>query len=180
MIYSKNPKILQLELSSMCNALCLGCQRVDPNTFNSVLPSIPKKEIIAVDTIRKLINSPKMSTIEEIEFCGTIDEPLMHPNFMEIIDVMYEANPKLEIKIHTNASLRTIEFWKELAHKLSKFNKHKVLFGIDGLVDTHEIYRQQTNFDLIIIDLGSISNLAIKSKDSAPIICVFTKSPTRI
>ena len=150
MIYSKNPKILQLELSSMCNALCLGCQRVDPNTFNSVLPSIPKKEIIAVDIIRKLINSPRMSGIEEVEFCGTIDEPLMHPNFMEIIDVIYEANPLIEIKIHTNASLRTPQFWKDLAHKLSKFKGHKVLFGIDGLVDTHVIYRQQTDFDLII------------------------------
>ena len=150
MIYSKKPLILQLELSSMCNALCLGCQRVDPNTFNSVHPDIPKKEMISVDTIHKLMNSPAMASIEEIQFCGTIDEPLMHPNFMEILDVMYEANPELDIEIHTNASLRTTEFWRDLAHKLSKFKKHKVLFGIDGLVDTHEIYRQQTNFDLII------------------------------
>jgi MoaA/NifB/PqqE/SkfB family radical SAM enzyme len=134
----------------MCNALCLGCQRVDPNTFNSVHPDIPKKEMISVDTIHKLMNSSAMASIEEIQFCGTIDEPLMHPNFMEILDVMYEANPELDIEIHTNASLRTTEFWRDLAHKLSKFKKHKVLFGIDGLVDTHEIYRQQTNFDLII------------------------------
>ena len=150
MIYSKNPVILQLELSSMCNALCLGCQRVDPSTYNTVHPSIPKKEMITVDTIYQLISSPQMSTVEEIQFCGTIDEPLMHPQFMDIIDVMYKTNPRLEIEIHTNGSLRTIKFWGELATKLAKFKKHKVLFGIDGLTDTHAIYRQQTDFELII------------------------------
>ena len=150
MIYAKNPVILQLELSSMCNALCLGCQRVDPNTYNTVHPSIPKKEMISVDTIYKLISSPRMSTVEEIQFCGTIDEPLMHPQFMDIIDTMYKTNPELEIEIHTNGSLRSTNYWKDLAVKLSKFRKHKVLFGIDGLTDTHSIYRQQTDFETII------------------------------
>mgnify|MGYP006083778115 CR=1 FL=1 len=150
MIYSSTPKILQLELSSMCNALCLGCQRVDDTTFNTVHPSIPKKEIIEVDTIRKLVTSPAMHTVEKIEFCGTIDEPLMHPHFMEILDVMYETNPSYEIVIHTNASLRTIQFWKDLAKNLLRFRTHKVQFGIDGLIDTHSIYRQQTDFYMII------------------------------
>jgi len=150
MIYSKNPKILQLELSSMCNALCLGCQRVDDTTYNTVHPSIPKKQMISVETLEKLVTSSAMSTVDKIEFCGTIDEPLMHPEFMDIIDVMYIANPKLEIVIHTNASLRTVKFWNDLATKLAKFNKHKVLFGIDGLTDTHSIYRQQTDFETII------------------------------
>ena len=134
----------------MCNALCLGCQRVDPSTYNTVHPAIPKKDIIAVDTIYKLMNSPAMSTVEEIQFCGTIDEPLMHPYFTEILDIMYETNPRLEVEIHTNGSLRSIDYWKELAVNLSRFKKHKVLFGIDGLVDTHSIYRQQTDFETII------------------------------
>ena len=99
MIYSKNPKILQLELSSMCNALCLGCQRVDDTTYNTVHPSIPKKEMISVETLEKLVTSSAMSTVDKIEFCGTIDEPLMHPEFMDIIDVLYNTNPKLEIVI---------------------------------------------------------------------------------
>lgn len=150
MIYSKSPKILQLELSSMCNALCLGCQRVDDTTYNTVHPSIPKKEMIAVETLEKLVTSSAMSTVDKIEFCGTIDEPLMHPEFMDIIDVLYNTNPQYEIVIHTNASLRTVKFWNDLAIKLSKFKKHRVLFGIDGLTDTHSIYRQQTDFETII------------------------------
>ena len=150
MIYSQNPKMLQLELSSMCNAMCLGCQRVDDTTYNTVHPSIPKKEMIAVETLEKLVNSDAMNTVNKIEFCGTIDEPLMHPHFMDIIDLLYNTNPSYEIIIHTNASLRTIKFWEELAIKLAKFRKHKVLFGIDGLTDTHAIYRQQTDFELII------------------------------
>jgi len=155
MIYSNTPRILQLELSSMCNALCLGCQRVDPTTFNTVHPSIPKKQIIEIDILRKLITSNAMSSVDSIEFCGTIDEPLMHPQFLDILDLMYAHNPLYKIVIHTNASLRTLKFWKTLAISLQRFDSHKVLFGIDGLTDTHSIYRQQTNFELIIRNASS-------------------------
>ena len=150
MKYLKRVTTVQLEISSMCNALCLGCQRVDTSTFNGVNASIPAKETISLDTIKSLFTSNAMQHVDKIEFCGTIDEPLMHPQFLEIIDMLYDINSDYEIVIHTNGSLRPELFWETLAHQLSAFKKHMVFFSIDGLRDTNHIYRQNTDFDKII------------------------------
>lgn len=151
MKYVENPITVQFEISSMCNALCLGCQRTDSDNYNKSWSHIPAKQTVSRETIKKLLVSPAFSTVERIEFCGTIDEPLMHPEFLEILDDLYTINANYRIRIHTNASLRPIAFWKELANKLNRFNKpYIVFFSIDGLEDTHSIYRQFTDYNTII------------------------------
>ena len=150
MHFLEKPKKLQAELSSMCNALCLGCQRTNTMNYNEVKSCIPKKQIVEVKTFEKLIKSDTMSSLEILEFCGTIDEPLIHPQFFEILDVAYAVNPNYNITIHTNASLRSEEDWKKLAISLKRFKYHDVHFSIDGLEDTHSIYRQWTDYNKII------------------------------
>ena len=51
------PKLLQIELSSFCNALCLGCHRTNTKNYNSVRSSIPKNKIVSVETFTKLLYS---------------------------------------------------------------------------------------------------------------------------
>jgi len=147
--YLPKPKRVQLEISSMCNALCLGCVRTNKH-FNSSKSSVPKKQIVSLETIEKLLTDPAMDEVHYVQFCGTIDEPLMHPQFLEIIDLLYKINPKYRISIHTNASVRTPEFFESLALKLQKFSSYKMNFGIDGIGETHSLYRQFTNYDKII------------------------------
>jgi len=149
--YVELPKKIQFELSSMCNALCLGCVRVDIDNFNRSKPSIPKKQMVSVETIVKLLSSPAMSTVEMLEFCGTIDEPLMHPEFFDILEQAFAINPDYKIVIHTNASVRSTDEWSRLATILKKFKSpHKVSFSIDGIGKTHEFYRQQTDYEKIL------------------------------
>ena len=149
--YVSNPKKLQLEISSMCNALCLGCVRTDTFNFNQSKPFISKKNIVEVSTIVKLLSSSLMSTVETLEFCGTIDEPLMHPDFFEILESAFDINPNYKIIIHTNASIRSTKDWARLATLLNKFTTpHRVNFSIDGIGQTHEFYRQFTNYEKIL------------------------------
>ena len=148
--YIKYPDILQFELTSMCNALCLGCSRTDTTNFNFSKPNIPKKSIMSLDAFSNIFNSKAAEKVRKVEFCGTIDEPLMHPEFFEIIDILFKTRPDIEISIHTNGSLRSESDWIELAHSLNRFKKYMVWFGIDGLDDTHVLYRQFTDFDKII------------------------------
>ena len=49
------------------------------------------------------------------------------------------------MNIHTNGSARDNEFWEKLA-RLGV----EVTFAIDGLADTHSLYRIGTNFDMIM------------------------------
>lgn len=143
-------EVLQIELSSMCNALCLGCHRTEVYNFNESKKTIPKKQIVEVDTFKKLLESDTMSTLTELEFCGTIDDPLMHPQFLDFLNVASNHNPKLITSVHTNGSLRSPEYFKKVGNALKKFKYHSLHFSIDGLEDTNHIYRQNTDYNKII------------------------------
>jgi MoaA/NifB/PqqE/SkfB family radical SAM enzyme len=49
------------------------------------------------------------------------------------------------LRIHTNGGARTTLWWEELVTVLPK--NHVVIFGIDGLEDTHHIYRVGTTYE---------------------------------
>lgn len=149
------PKKIQAEISSMCNALCLGCHRTNTVNYNEVKSCIPDKKIVSTNTIISLLKSKVMETVEEIDFCGTIDEPLMHPDFFSILEQINKFNATLSIQIHTNGSLRSRSDWASLSGILQQFKSHCVHFSIDGLSGTHEFYRQKTDFEKIIANATS-------------------------
>lgn len=149
MNYLDTPTKLQFELSSMCNALCLGCVRTDSNTYNEKKFVIPEKQYIEFDTFKKILLAPEFKSVNELEFCGTIDDPLMHPEFLEFLDFASTVG-KYNVLIHTNSSLRNAKYWTKLAKILLKHDRHVVKFSIDGMEDTNHIYRQNTTWSKIM------------------------------
>lgn len=149
MNYLVNPIRLQFELSSMCNALCLGCVRTNAANFVSAKEIIPNKQYITFDVFKKILTAPSFQSAGELEFCGVIDDPLMHPEFIEFLDYAALVN-SYKVLIHTNASLRNKTYWTDLALVLKKHNRHVVRFSIDGLEDTNHIYRQNTQWHKIM------------------------------
>jgi sulfatase maturation enzyme AslB (radical SAM superfamily) len=88
----------------------------------------------------------------------------MHPEFFKMLEFAQKWNKKFSINIHTNGSLRSKEDWEELAQILKGFQyEHRIRFSIDGLADTHNIYRQNTDYNKILenakafIDAGGIA-----------------------
>jgi MoaA/NifB/PqqE/SkfB family radical SAM enzyme len=148
--YLLEPKKIQFELSNLCNALCLGCVRTDTTNYNESKSIIKDKKLVSLETFEKLTSDPLMSSVELLEFCGTIDEPLMHPEFFEILEIAKKINTNFKIVIHTNASLRPKKDWTRLAKLLKTFKSHRILFSIDGIDEQHEFYRQKTNYKKII------------------------------
>ena len=149
MHYLEQPIKIQFELSTVCNALCLGCVRTD-YSFNDSKFTIPSKVYVDINTIFKLLKSNSMSTVTTLEFCGTIDEPLVHPQFLEIIKGAYDINPNYDIHIHTNGGMRNPEYFTKLANILTKFFKYDMLFSLDGLKDTNHLYRQDVEWNKIM------------------------------
>jgi MoaA/NifB/PqqE/SkfB family radical SAM enzyme len=131
----------------MCNALCLGCARTDIANFNKKRPMIPNKAMLSVDIIVKAIS--EFRSITDLDFCGTVDDPFMHPDFDKILQAALDNNVK-RIFIHTNGSIRNIAYWKKCADILKQFEYHELKFSVDGLSDTNHLYRQHTNFDKIM------------------------------
>ena len=60
--------------------------------------------------------------------------------------------------------MRTTEFWHNLAEVSRKFYSHVVMFAVDGLADTHSIYRVRTKFDKIIENIKAFTNNAGRAR----------------
>jgi MoaA/NifB/PqqE/SkfB family radical SAM enzyme len=83
-----------------------------------------------------------------ISFCGNFGDPIVNNSLIDIVTYVSETNPDITVNIHTNGSARSEQWWKDLAYSLPI--KHIVEFGIDGLQDTHSLYRIGTDYNKII------------------------------
>jgi MoaA/NifB/PqqE/SkfB family radical SAM enzyme len=77
--------------------------------------------------------------------CGNLGDPIIAQDCLGIFQYLRETNPNIYLSMHTNGSARNENWWKELAN-----TNVKVTFGIDGLSDTHELYRIGTEYNKII------------------------------
>ena len=140
MIEYSDIRHVELELSSHCNARCPLCPR---NLFGYTYNTGYTARNITLREVKSILPKNFLTQLDGITFEGNFGDPMMNPELLEIIK--YLNRP---IKIFTNASLQTKLFWQTLA----KLNV-EVYFALDGLSDTHSIYRQNTNFEKIITNL---------------------------
>ncbi len=141
-MYNKIKK-LHIEPSTKCNARCPGCPR-NWHGSSYVVPGIVETDI-SVDHIKKLLNDPVLDELHTILLNGDYGDLIMHNDPLSVVRTIRELRPNVKIKIHTNGAARSKEFWQELA----KLNT-QVEFGIDGLEDTHHLYRRNTIFSTVI------------------------------
>jgi MoaA/NifB/PqqE/SkfB family radical SAM enzyme len=144
--YTPMPKTLQLEISSNCNINCLGCIRTDRLTYSMKgNPAIPKNQFLSLEKFKEIIYSPACKELDVVQFCGSIDDPLMHPDLITMVELLQEL--KVRTLIHTNASLRTPDYFRKLAKAIKR---GKVQFSLDGLEETNHLYRRGTNWNKIM------------------------------
>jgi len=129
---------INFELSSHCNSKCPQCPRYD--IFGRVHKDLNISNL-DLNVIKKL-PIDKMKNLKKVSFCGNFGDPLMHPDLNDIIDFF----EKQLISISTNASLRSKQWWSDLA----KNKNVSVIFCIDGLGKEHELYRRNTSYKKII------------------------------
>lgn len=96
---------LYLEIISSCNQKCIYC-------YNSDI--ISKQDFLSIDLIKKLIEESKIMGITACTISG--GEPLLHPNFVEILSFISES--ELHTTIISNLTLLN----KSIAAKLSLYN----------------------------------------------------------
>ena len=61
-----------------------------------------------------------------VNFCGSIDEPTLHPELLDIVKYFNEHS--VSINISSNGSTKTEKFWHDLGKE-----KVSVFFGVDGI-----------------------------------------------
>ena len=141
MIDLSTVKWLQVEASSKCNAWCPGCSR-NNNGYglaNGLIVEDLKSERFA-EVLAMMPN------LQVVDFCGTFGDAIAASNIIELTEI---AKSVPEMLLRTNGSLRSEDWWSEYAKQLTG-HKHNVWFCLDGLEDTHHIYRQGTDYHKIL------------------------------
>lgn len=125
---------IDVELTSFCNIDCPGCFR---QIKREKVDHILNKDIITLDQIKKWITRENFPNLKLVNFCGSIDEPTLHPQIIDIIDYL-----DCDVNISSNGSTKTTDFWEELGKR-----KISVMFGIDGIdQESLEKYRIGSKF----------------------------------
>lgn len=138
-------RVLHIEPTTVCNAACPQCHREDPRFYDH---SRDKSEL-TLEQIKKLYDSTFISQLEKMFMCGNFGEPAAATDTLDIYKYFREHNQNITLGINTNGSLRSANWWEELAGIFHQQFDYAV-FSIDGLADTNHIYRRNTVWDKII------------------------------
>jgi MoaA/NifB/PqqE/SkfB family radical SAM enzyme len=138
-------KQIQVEITNRCQASCPMCAR---NIHGGIDNPLIEISDWTLNDFKQILNREVLTTIECVNFCGDYGEPTINNNLLEMCAYAKEVNPNINIIISTNAGTRTPQWWSQLAKELP--NNHTVFFALDGLEDTHHLYRIGTSYSKII------------------------------
>lgn len=136
---------VQIEITNRCQASCPMCLRNIHGGIEN--PSLSLNDW-TVDQFKNIFNQEVLDQIKCINFCGDFGDPIMNNGIVDMCRYVKEAAPNLKIVINTNGSAHTTQWWKDLADALPE--KHTLIFALDGLSDTHSIYRIGTSYEMIL------------------------------
>ena len=141
-------RCVHIELTTRCNARCPMCMRnYRGYDYNS---GYPDTELSLVD-IKNILKPNFLSQLELVNFNGNLGDFALNSAGLEIVEYITSYNVK--VNINTNGSLRGPNWWKRLA-----LPGVEIGFAIDGLEDTHKLYRQDTDWKRVIENARAFIN----------------------
>lgn len=133
----------QLEITTYCNAACPQCPRnIQGSGINPYMPLV-HLDRYAVDAA---FSVKHCRSLRQIFFCGSYGDPVMHPEFLDILQDFRNKNPTLWLYIHTNGGVHDESYWAEIATIMNGYGQ--IDFGFDGLEDTLHLYRRNVKYSV--------------------------------
>lgn len=147
MLKIQDIRTVHVEITTRCNARCPMCMRnYRGYDYNGGYPDVELslsqfKHIFTSKFLHQL--SDKKEILSGVNFNGNLGDFALAQDGVEI--VKYITSHGTPVAINTNGSLRSPAWWAALAQP-----NVQIGFAIDGLADTHHLYRQDTNWDRVI------------------------------
>lgn len=137
-------EIIQVEITNRCQASCPMCLR---NIHGGIENPLLKLTDWNLFDFKEIFSKQVLTQIRLVEFCGVFGDPILNNDLIEMCRYLKE-NSNVAVQIKTNGSARSTSWWKSLAEALP--TNHVVEFAIDGLENTHSLYRIGTDFSTIL------------------------------
>lgn len=145
MIEYANIRHVHIELTTRCQAQCPMCSR---NIFGrEEIPGLPDYDM-SLEQFKTVFTDEFLNQLDHMMFCGNLGDAAAARDFLPIIKHIRTVAPNLRMRLSTNGSMRSSEWWKQLAEITN--GSLEVWFALDGLEDTHEIYRRGTSWNRVI------------------------------
>jgi MoaA/NifB/PqqE/SkfB family radical SAM enzyme len=96
----------------------------------------------------KVFDKETLEQIITIYFCGNFGDPIMNDHLINMCQYVKDMAPHMDVRIHTNGGARSRRWWQALYQALPE--KHVVIFALDGLEDTHSLYRIGTKYENVV------------------------------
>lgn len=136
---------IHLEITNNCQASCPMCNRnINSGQDNPLI----KIRNWSLEEFKTVMTTEVFEQVSNYYFCGNFGDPILNNNLISMCQYSAAIAPNVAIAIHTNGGARNKEWWTELATAVPK--NHRVVFALDGLKDTHHLYRVGTKFDTVI------------------------------
>ena len=134
---------IDIEITNNCNALCPQCTRTPKD--GSV---VQYGDFLNFNTFKDRFTPSFLNQLEVISFNGNTGDSVMHPDVIDFCQYVVEHSTGV-VSLMTNGSMRDKLFWSKLG-QIFNTTRTRVKFALDGLADTHELYRVNTDWDLIL------------------------------
>ena len=149
----KDLKDIHLEITNRCQASCPMCSR---NIHGGLENPLIKNNDWTINDFKHIMSSEVLRQITGFYLCGNFGDPIINNDLIEMCQYSTDTNLDLYIRIHTNGGARNKQWWKDLAKALPP--SHNVIFAIDGLADTHSLYRVGTDFNKVLENAKAFIN----------------------
>jgi len=127
---------LALEVTSHCNIRCPQCSRIN---HDGEIAEYIKLKHWDIASILPNLSVEQMTNLSFVRIEGDNGDAIMHPDIVQIVEHFHNAPTKPYILILTNGSLRSTKWWQEFGERFQ--DRVRVQFSIDGMLDTHALYR---------------------------------------
>lgn len=145
---------LQVEISSLCQAGCIDCNRWRPaEGYRYWDPGEPTEWL--QNSTHPMMNSyyqvsrwtahiSKFSGVRHLQFCGNMGDPMAHPHIVDCCEAVKQHMPDCVVDISTNGGIGRTQHYEQLARM-----GVEITFAVDGLEDTNHIYRRGVSWQMV-------------------------------
>ena len=146
-----------IELTNICTLKCAACSRT---TFINKFGSKKfKTHSLVLEELKYFLQHTDLAG-KVVSLCGNYGDPIYHKDFN--LFVKYFKQQKAIVKIVTNGSYKTKEFWEELTNLLTQ--QDKIVFSIDGTPENFTTYRVNADWDSIETGLKVVGSSTVDSE----------------